>query len=460
MMPNAKERAVSQTTLPRLLIALLVLVCCAYILAGTALVPFHGDESTQILMSRDYAYQFLQGDFARLAYDPSAPLINETQLRLINGTLNKYLIGLSWHVSGFTVDDLNTDWDWALDYEQNVRAGHVPSDALLVVSRVPSALFLAAGVPLVFAIGWLLGSRWIGALATVYYTLNPGLLINGRRAMMEGTLTFFSLLCVLAGIWFARKPSWGRAALLGVAAALTIASKHTGAFVVIAVFGACGLVALVRAIQARKDAPPLAAFARACAMLIAAAALAFGVFYALNPGWWGADIPNLVSTILEWRQDLLQGQTELLNGYMDRLSQAQGFAQQVFQVQPQYFEVWYWSEFIPITEQIARYEASPWAGISIGGSDAGGALVALLMCVGIFALLRDPDLTLEMRLVFGVWGAMMVVLTLLLTPVEWQRYYLPIFPFIGLLAAYGPLGAARWWRRIRAERAAKQAKAA
>jgi 4-amino-4-deoxy-L-arabinose transferase-like glycosyltransferase len=432
-----------------LLIALAIGLCSVYVLLGTRLVPFHGDESTQILMSRDYAYQFLQGDLARIAYDPVAPLSNETQLRLINGTFNKYLIGLSWHLHSFTVDDLNTDWDWALDYDQNVRAGHVPSEGLLMAARLPSALFLAASVPLVFVLGWIVGNRWTGLAAALYFTLNPGLLINGRRAMMEGSLTFFSLLCVLVGIWFARKPTWARAFCLGIVAALTLASKHTGAFTVMAVFGACGLVALVRLIQQRQSPGSAMTFVRVGLMLMIAVVLMAGGFYALNPAWWGADVPTLIGTILDWRQRLLQAQTEMLQGYMDRLSQLQGFTEQVFQVLPQYYEVWYWRDFPAITAQISTYESSPWAGLSLGGSDAGGAVMALLLCVGIFALLRDPGLELPNRAVFGLWGAAMIALTLLLTPVEWQRYYLPVFPFVGLLAAYGPFGVVRWWRHLR-----------
>src|SRR5215211_8928380 len=71
---------------PILWITLLI----TYILAGTSAVPFHGDESTQIFMSRDYAYQFLKGDLDRIRYHESPIIDTETQSRLLNGTLNKY----------------------------------------------------------------------------------------------------------------------------------------------------------------------------------------------------------------------------------------------------------------------------------------------------------------------------------------------------------------------------------
>jgi hypothetical protein len=78
-----------------------------YVLAGTRQVPFHGDESTLIMMSRDYYYQFIAGNLAQVTYHDPPLNATEQQLRLLNGTVPKYLIGLAWHVAGFTVDDLN-----------------------------------------------------------------------------------------------------------------------------------------------------------------------------------------------------------------------------------------------------------------------------------------------------------------------------------------------------------------
>ena len=175
-----------------------LLVLSVYVVGGLDLAPFHADESTIIFMSRDYAYQFIDGDLDRVRYDPDAPLINETQLRLINGTLSKTLIGLAWHSAGYTIDDLNTDWDWGGDWDYNVAANHLPSAELLYVARLPQALLMAASVWAIFALGWRLGGRGTAYAAALYLALSPPLLLNGRRAMMEAALTCFSLLTVLA----------------------------------------------------------------------------------------------------------------------------------------------------------------------------------------------------------------------------------------------------------------------
>jgi hypothetical protein len=49
----------------------------------------------------------------------------------------------------------------------------------------------------------------------------------------------------------------------------------------------------------------------------------------------------------------------------------------------------------------------------------------------------------------------MLLSTLLLTPIEWQRYYLPIYPAIGLLLGLGLTRISQtlvWWQRQRFNR--------
>ncbi len=107
---------------------------------------------------------------------------------------------MAWHLDGFTVDQINEQWDWGADWNYNQSNNHAPSFSLLLISRLPSALLLAAGIVIIFALGRALGGRPAAYLAAAYYALNPPLLLDGRRAMMEGSLIAFSLLTVLAGV--------------------------------------------------------------------------------------------------------------------------------------------------------------------------------------------------------------------------------------------------------------------
>ena len=59
------------------LLALMLLV-----VGGTTLVPFHGDESTLIAMSRDYDYRFLQHDLSRVTYHD--PPLDATEQRMMS----------------------------------------------------------------------------------------------------------------------------------------------------------------------------------------------------------------------------------------------------------------------------------------------------------------------------------------------------------------------------------------
>ncbi|MBK9745972.1 MAG: phospholipid carrier-dependent glycosyltransferase [Chloroflexi bacterium] len=440
-----------------------------YVIAGAALTPFHGDESTQVYMSRDYAYQFLQRDLNLVMFHDPPLSAQEQDLRLLNGTLNKYLIGLAWHLGGFTLDNINQQWDWGGSWDYNQSSNHAPTPALLNVARLPSAIFLALGVPVLFALGWLTGGAWAAFAASLLYALHPALLINGRRAMMEGSLTFFSLLTVLAGAWWLRRRNWIAALALGLAAGLTVASKHTGAFTVAAVFGLVGVVALFTSPPAplsigrggsvlaksplptereRQTSPgkPLAlgrgvwgevAVRMPGVMLILLAAFVAALtFYALNPAWW-RDPLSRAGDVLRLRQDLLAGQTATFGGYPNFGAALAGFWNQLFVTPPQYFEVAGWDVYL--ADQIAAYEGSIWRGLHIGA-----VMLVPLVLIGVIYLLRKTERSL--RVLIGGWALVMLASVLLLTPIEWQRYYLPAYPPVLLLAALGVAGAVNWLR--------------
>jgi len=413
-----------------------IIALMLYVVAGTALTPFHGDESTQVYMSRDYVYQFIQRDLNLVQFHEPPISAQEQDLRLLNGTINKYLIGLAWHVGGFTPADLNEQWDWGASWDYNTTTNHAPGSALLNVARMPSALLLAFGVPVMFALGWLTGGRWAAFAASLLYALHPALLVNGRRAMMEGSLTFFSLLTVLAGAWWIKRPRWIAALTLGVAAGLTVASKHTGAFTVIAVFGALATLTLPR-IRGRGGER---GWGQRYVMLVLGGVVTALTFYALNPAWWGDPISR-AGDVLELREALLEGQTNAFGGCPDAGAALAGFWRQAFTATPQYYEVEGWGGYL--AEQIAAYEASIWRGVGLPA-----LILVPLVIIGVIMLVRTTSRQTPrpLRLLIGVWALAMLLTVLLLTPLEWQRYYLPVYPPILLLAGMGFSGALHWIR--------------
>ncbi|NDJ62837.1 MAG: phospholipid carrier-dependent glycosyltransferase [Chloroflexi bacterium] len=432
--------------------ALWLLLLAAYILAGTPLVPFHGDESTQIYMSRDYAYQFIQRDLSLVRYSDPPISPAEQYLRLINGTVNKYLMGLAWQLGGFTLADINEQWDWGADWNYNVNFGHKPSDDLLIAARWPSALLLALGVVPMFVLGRWIGGRPVGYLASAYYALNPVLLMNGRRAMMEGSLIAFALLVVVIAIWWLHQRSVFRLTLgaigLGIVAGLALASKHTNAFVVLTVFGTCAVFPLIAYASGDRSAPLLRSIGVRWAGLALASAQALSVFLLLNPAWWDDPLAR-PEYVLELRTELLTAQADGPEGYTSLEQQADGFRAFALEAVPQYFEVVTWENYIGA--EIVRYEASPWTGVSIGGALIGSMILLGLTIMGLFLLLRRPGIDLAARWVIALWAVAMVATTLLLTPLAWQRYYLPVYPPIGLLAALTIVTVPRVIRERRAD---------
>lgn len=404
----------------RALDALLLLALSAYIWAGVSGAPFHGDESTQVFMSRDFAYLFLSGQAERVFYADPPVSAQEQELRLLNGVINKYSIGLAWHLAGFTPSALNEQWDWGADWSYNQTTGHAPGAALLQTSRWPSALFLVVGLLAVYALAGQVGGRAAAWIAAILYALHPALLLNGRRAMMEGSLIAFTALAALLAVYWLRGRggrAWWWAILFGLCAGMALASKHTAVLAIIPI----GAAALVWALLTERRQGGRALALRVLQLALAAL-IAAGLFYALNPVWWGGPLDRL-SLVLRLRSDLLAGQTAAFGGYAGSLDALAGFLRQSFAPAPQYFEVAAWGDWL--APQIAAYESSLLAGLTAPWLWAVASV--LLGGAGLWALWRGHGLP-AARWMAAVWFVSALVTVFLLTPIEWQRYYLPVYP--------------------------------
>jgi 4-amino-4-deoxy-L-arabinose transferase-like glycosyltransferase len=431
----------------RALDALFLLALSVYILAGAPLTPFHGDESTQIDMSRDFAVHVLLGQPEQLRYADPPSSATRQELRLLNGTVNVYSIGLAWHLSGFTTGDLNQQWDWGASWHYNQSSGHAPVASLLTASRWPSALLLVAGLLALFALAWQVGGRPAALVAGLIYALHPALLLNGRRAMMEGSLIAFTALAALAAVgWLQARNNraWLWAALFGLAAGMGLASKHTALLAVVPL-GAAALVWAVFETRRQRRALML----RLLQMALAAG-LAALVFYALNPAWWGDPLAR-IPLVLNLRANLLAGQTAAFGGYAGPVDALGGFLRQTFMPVPQYFEVSGWETNLP--PQIAAYEASGLAGLTAQSLLTALITVALLIA-GAWALWRGRGLP-AARWIVAVWALSAALAVLLFTPLEWQRYYLPLYPPLIVV-----MGAGGGWLLQQAKKALNQRGAA
>lgn len=432
--------------IPRWADGLWLALLTVYILAGVALVPFHGDESTIVFMGRDYHYLFVDGDLSQVLYDETwSQRPDEQRLRLENGVISKTIYGwLAWR-QGISVADLNKPWHWNSDYELNFQTNRAPGEQLLGAARMASAVQLALACLLYFQFANITLNRPTAYLASALFALHPNVLVNGRRAMMEGSHLLGLTLLLLAGAWLLRERKWQAYPLLGACMGFAVAAKHPNALISALVFLAVSFAAWRETRPSAKRGPGSGRrpWIRFILLLIAVVLL----FLALNPAWWSAPF-ELPKIIIELRADLLRAQVGWFGGYNSFEEQLRGFFQYVFAAEHQYFEVAGWAEYDTITAQIERYESSGLAGPLIGGTSLFGVLCFALAAFGALDLARNPKLKPDTRVLFLIWMAGSALVTVAVTPLPWARYYLPLAPALIILVSHGAfiLVSALWTR--------------
>jgi len=424
---------VTSIKLPYWVDAIWLLLLSAYIISGITITPFHGDESTQIYMGRDTYYQFYENAWEKVLYSPTSDEVHpsgatQQQLRLLNGTITKYLFGWLTIEQGITLETWNEQWDWGADWVYNQQTNRIPNDSVLQQTRLLSALFLCIATFAMFGIGYMTGGRLSAYLASLFFVLNPAVLVNGRRAMMEGTMLAFTVLLICLSLIWWRKQKIELLITIGIVSALAIASKHTSAFTVVPVFASIGLL-IVWQIYKRKHQ-----FKRNIFGFIGAICVCIVVFYVLNPAWWGAPVDRAFE-VLDLRSDLLAQQTATFNAYTNLQERLIGFFNHSFFITPMLYEVNNWNTFPEFVMQLENYKSTLLGGIRTNNI-IGWLMLGLTILGLLFSIRQIMNQHREYFLLIS-WALMMLILTIGLTPLEWQRYYLPIHPVVALLTALG-----------------------
>jgi 4-amino-4-deoxy-L-arabinose transferase-like glycosyltransferase len=434
----------ARSGLPRFASGVFIGALILYALAGAVAVPFHGDESTIIATSRDWHVLVIERNPAALFFrdpPPDADAAADQELRLLNGVVTRYAIGLGWTLAGIPVERLNRQWLWGADLDFNRTTGHVPDEQLLFVSRLASSLLLALSIAAVYAIGRRLIGEGCARLAALVYATLPAVLMNGRRATFEGAMLLTMALVMLAGLAVLdrmRARSGGSALpwlpgwlWFGVAAGLAVAAKHTGVMVAAPV----GIALIGVGIGLRQ--------LRQTVIGAAGAALVAGaVFLALNPAWWNAPLA-VPGEVLRLRSDLLAGQVAYYGGFADAGDRI-GALVRTPAGPAQYYEISAgWPEWIG--DQIGAYEAGGLSGIPWGEA---GVLTWTLVILGAGSIPWRRQRRVK-GAVFLAVTAVLAALLMILNPIPWQRYYLPLtIPYAILLGA-GSCALLRWgWMQV------------
>lgn len=209
-----------------LVIAIIILVSIFY-LAGIKKVPFHPDESTQIFMSSDFDIFFKD---PRSLFWSSNKLNDLRQhYRVLDAPVTRSLIGLGrWMTHSI---ELKSDWDWSKSWEANLSTGALPSEDLLLVSRLSVTVLFPFSLFFLYLSGIRLQDRTTGFIAILLFSTNSLILLHTRRAMAESSLVFFTIMSIFF-LFFLKNRTW----LCAIPIALAFNSKQTTLFLILSGF--------------------------------------------------------------------------------------------------------------------------------------------------------------------------------------------------------------------------------
>ena len=427
-----------------LLDTLVILLLGGYVLLGIQDVPLHGDESTTIWTSEDFDLIVGQRKFDAIFYQDPPRRTTEQHMRIITANFSKAVMGTTWHLAGFTVDDLPEQWVWSPDHDilWNRDNGHVPSNQLLFFMRLSSALLTVLSMALLLAttrmVALMLSLSSTAATVASYtaallYTLHPNVLVNGRRAMFEGGLLFGTMLVAWLVVWMLRhwwSLNWRHFAVLGVATGLTLTTKHSVVFTVVLLY--VGLL-LAGVLWGKRLTLHLTHIALATAMSLF-------IFVVTSPQWWSNPF-QMPQITIEQRREILDLQVNLYGGYDDVGDRLQGLWGTTIGVDAQYFEADYWVDFAGVQSTIDNYEAAALAGWQTDDRPIAIILRLILLLAGTWLLQKYARSTNTLSQIVAIniliWGIGLGIITVATNPVPWQRYYLPLQAPLALVMGLG-----------------------
>lgn len=405
------------------LFLLLLMAISAFYLAGVSQVPFHPDESTLLYMSTEFD-RLISQPF-QTAWDESIDLTPTMRYRMIDAPLTRYMLGLGF--SFLRLQPPLADWDWSASWEENQAAGALPNPGLLLVGRLLVASLFPLSLVLIYLIGLKLDGRLLGIMAVILFSTHPLILLHTRRAMAEGALIFTLLLALYALFAADRFPF-----LAGLACALALNAKHSAGLLLPAGLVAASWITFPVPERNRKIITNLLLFS-----------LGFGLLIVLlNPFLWRSPV-KAVQAAVSYRQDLVSQQvadfediapSQVLSSPAQRVNVA---IAQLYIAPPVFSEAGNYTQFTRPAEAV--YSASAVNHLA-RGKLMGGIIMGFTL-IGIYAFFRrlfsNDFLARRQVAILLLTFTLTCVGIILLVPLAWQRYYIPLIPFIALFAGMG-----------------------
>ena len=389
---------------------------------GIFLVPFHPDESTHIYMSQDLEILFSRP--LSLAWEPDSPLTNEIMLRSLGAPLSKYLFGIGRLITD--TPGLITDWNWSLSWSENLSAGAYPSDRLLLISRsITTSLLLGSLVFLYKTINNFF-PKSTALIAVIFLGLNPLFLLHGRRAMNEAA----ALMGICFLLW-ALSHETIRPWLVGIALAVAFNAKQS----TIALLP-LGIIAVWRPFKIRSKPNIIAK------RLVVLGTFFLLITYLLNPFFWKHPV-QATQYSLEITSELQENQ---LSDYYPSPADVKK------QTLPYRALALFSNLFLspPSTADVANYltDIEPQEEIyfnfplhSLGRSSISANVFIVLVLsgfiIGLIKVFTHEKSSVSIIYLLLLASILEFFFILFLLPLPWQRYIVPLLPFVSIWAAIG-----------------------
>ena len=401
----------------------LLILYSVYLFLGVKTVPFHPDESSLLYQSRDLEKMISEpgtlfwSDTPINAYDQS--------YRLLNAPLAKYIIGIGRLSAGYGAESVSMDWDWGQTWDENAQRGALPSDRLLLGSRLAVALFLPLSIVLIYFAAQSLGGVCSGLMAGLLLAVNTLVLLHTRRAMAEGVLLFGICLAIL-GVLYADRHPW----LDGLGVGLAISAKYSALALLPA-----GLVAVLwsSGLDRRQVLKKMSVFILTFSLVI----------ILLHPVLWRSPL-RAVNEMVHARTEFLSSQVSTLETHnpeqhLDSPQKRLGvMLYTLFLGAPQFEEVGNYTSFL--ADETDAYLNT--LGNNLLGGPIWGGILLFFTLLGVWIGVRivigresgrqRRGIILLMLMSVCQTGALLI-----LNPLPYQRYYLPLIPFVCLWAALG-----------------------
>ncbi len=402
---------------------LLFMLTGIFIFSGIKDIPFHPDEST---------YLYMSGDFEQLLTNPTSLSFQPTNLqdqkqryRLIDAPLTRYVIGIG-RIFG-RIPPLQHDWDWSESWDANIKRGAFPSEDLLSAGRYAMTTLLLLSTIFLYASGNTMGGRLTGILAALLLGVNAVALLHARRAMAEGVL-IFGITFFLYSLSKSYKYPW----MTGFSLAIAINAKHSSLLLFpVGLLAVCWIQEKSE-LQMRKTITNISLYLAGFTILT----------ILLNPVFWNHPL-EAVTTALSERQNLLiQQVSDTYDAMPERVldnpcKRAFALAANLYLLPPSIADVGNYLNQTSASEKL--YLSNPF-NILFRGLIGGGIMMTLTLFGLILTGLKfstQPHGIKRIIILYLLATVAIFVGLLVIIPLPWQRYVIPIVPLVCLWIGYG-----------------------